>query len=162
MGRPARATGSNLKTIFALMNKRLLPLLLCCSLFGACTNDSQNKPAATEGDLDAARTFINAALKGNWKEARLLVVQDSTNMQLVDMLESNYRLHMSREDKSGYRDASITLYDSRPLSDSLTIVNYSNSFKKKRDSVKVVNAGGQWLVDLKYSFPQTDPSQNGQ
>jgi hypothetical protein len=88
------------------------------------------------------------------------MVQDSTNTQLLDAYESNYETHMNREDKRGYREASITLYDSRQENDSVTIVNYSNSYKKKRDSLKVVRINNQWLVDLKYSFPQTDTTSH--
>jgi hypothetical protein len=40
----------------------------------------------------------------------------------------------------------------------VAIIKYSNSFKKQKDSLRVVRMDGTWLVDLKYSFPQTDTS----
>jgi hypothetical protein len=127
----------------------------------ACNNnDQQEKETTSENDVDAARNFIRSALDGKWREARRFMVQDSTNTQLLDAYESNYETHMNREDKRGYREASITLYDSRQENDSVTIVNYSNSYKKKRDSLKVVRINNQWLVDLKYSFPQTDTTSH--
>jgi hypothetical protein len=127
----------------------------------ACNNNDQlEKETTSENDVDAARNFIRSALDGKWREARRFMVQDSTNTQLLDAYESNYETHMNREDKRGYREASITLYDSRQENDSVTIVNYSNSYKKKRDSLKVVRINNQWLVDLKYSFPQTDTTSH--
>jgi hypothetical protein len=129
----------------------------------ACNNsDQQEKETTSENDVDAARNFIRSALDGKWREARRFMVQDSTNTQLLDAYESNYETHMNREDKRGYREASITLYDSRQVNDSVTIVNYSNSYKKQRDSLKVVRVNNQWLVDLKYSFPQTDTTSHVQ
>jgi hypothetical protein len=143
--------------------KMLLPFsLICMVLICACNSDQQEKETTSENDVDAARNFIRSALDGKWREARRFMVQDSTNTQLLDAYESNYETHMNREDKRGYREASITLYDSRQINDSVTIVNYSNSYKKKRDSLKVVRLNNQWLVDLKYSFPQTDTTTHVQ
>ncbi len=131
-------------------------LLLACA---GCNNDKEEtKEVTSENDVDAARNFIRSALDGNWKEARRFMLQDSTNSQLLDASESNYQVHMNKEDKRGYREASITFYDTREVNDSVAIINYSNSYKNKKDSLRVLRSGGTWLVDLKYSFPQTDTS----
>jgi type IV secretory pathway component VirB8 len=63
---------------------------------------------------------------------------------------------MSREDKKGYKEASINIHNVNTLNDSVTVVQYSNSFKKQNDSLKVMRNNNTWLVDLKYSFAQTD------
>jgi DTW domain-containing protein YfiP len=128
-------------------------------VFNSCNNDKEDKKEVTsENDVDAARNFIRSALDGNWREARRFMLQDSTNTQLLDTYENNYQVHMNKEDKRGYREASITLYDTREVNDSVAIINYSNSFKKQKDSLRVVRIDGTWMVDLKYSFPQTDTS----
>jgi hypothetical protein len=133
-----------------------LVLFLLCS---SCNNDQEERKEVTsENDVDAARNFIRSALDGNWREARRFMLQDSTNTQLLDTYENNYQVHMNKEDKRGYREASITLYDTREVNDSVAIINYSNSFKKQKDSLRVVRIDGTWMVDLKYSFPQTDTS----
>lgn len=130
-------------------------------ILSACNSSDQQKTETTsENDVDAARNFIRSALDGKWKDARHFMVQDSTNTQLLDAYESNYQNHMSREDKRGYNESSITVYDSREVNDSVTIVSYSNSYKKQKDSLKVIRANNQWLVDLKYSFPQTDTTHH--
>ena len=108
--------------------------------------------------MDAARNFIRAALDGRWTDARKFMLQDSINLQVLEIAETNYQTHMSSEDKRGYRESNPTFYDSRMIGDSVTIINYSNSYMKKRDSLKVIRANGQWLVDLKFSFPQTNTS----
>lgn len=144
--------------------KILLPLsflfMLC---LGACNStDQQQKETTSENDVDAARNFIRAALDGNWKDARKFMLQDSTNTQLLDTYESNYQTNMNREDKRGYREASITFYDTREVTDSVSIISYSNSYKKQKDSLRVVRRNDTWMVDLKYSFPQTDTSRHAQ
>jgi len=123
-----------------------------------CNNRDRSSEISSENDMDAARNFIRAALDGRWNDARRLMLQDSTNLQVLDRAENNYQNRMSSEDKRGYREANPTFYDSRNIGDSITIINYSNSYKKKTDSLKLVRSNGQWLVDLKYSFPQTDTS----
>jgi hypothetical protein len=145
---------------FAGMRKLLFVAILFCAACG--NNDAGTSAPRSENDVDAARNFIRAALDGKWKDARSYMLQDSTNTQLLDTYEANYQGHMSREDKRGYRESSITLYDSRQLNDSTTIVSYSNSYKKQKDSLRVVRMDDQWLVDFKYSFPQTDTSAHAQ
>ena len=125
-------------------------------LFSACNNADQNKQTTSENDVDAARNFIRSALDGKWKDARRFMLQDSVNTQLLDAFESNYQTHMSREDKRGYNESSITLYDTREVNDTVSIIKYANTYKKQKDSLRVVRNNGVWVVDLKYSFPQTD------
>jgi hypothetical protein len=134
-------------------------LLLALS---SCSGGEEEKRPASENDLDAARNFIDAALKGQWKEARGFVYMDSTNQELMDLLERNYADHLSREVKSGQREASITIYGSKPMDDSSTVVEYANSFEKKRNSLKVIQANGQWLIDIKYSLLRSDSTANVQ
>ena len=85
-------------------------------------------------------------------------MNDSLNQQYIDAFERNYNERMNPEDKRGYREASINIHLVNQLNDSITIVNYSNSYKNKNDSLKVVRSNGQWLVDLKYLFYQQPDS----
>ena len=131
--------------------------MLLLPLFYACGNNAPETPAS-ENDVDAARNFIQSALNGDYKKARTFVLPDSTNYQYLEVFENNYRTRMNPQDKSGYRSASINIHQVRPLNDSTSIVNYSNSYKKENDSLKVVKSNGQWLVDLKYSFSEPNDS----
>lgn len=133
------------------MKRIFLPGLLLLLAALACNNPEKENPAS-ESDLDAARNFIRAALDGNWSQARTYMIQDSVNTQILDRYEERYQKTLNREDKRGYREASIINYDPRKVNDSVIIFNYANSYKKQRDSLKVVRISGEWLVDLKYSY----------
>jgi hypothetical protein len=88
------------------------------------------------------------------------MIQDSVNTQILDRYEDRYQHTMNREDKRGYREASIINYDPRKVNDSVIIFNYANSYMKKKDSLKVVRLHNEWLVDLKYSwFPKADSTK---
>jgi hypothetical protein len=142
---------------FAGMRRIIVFGFILLQVFSSCTNNQEQAGSEKpENDVDAARTFIRFALDGDYGRARNLIINDTLNNEYLDNFERYYQNNMSREDKRGYRESSINLYDSRQVSDSITIVNYSNSYKKKRDSLKVVHLNGQWLIDLKYSFPPTD------
>jgi hypothetical protein len=131
--------------------KRCLVILLSCFLF-SCTNS--NNESAPENDLDAARMFIRDALDGKFREARQLMISDTINENRMADTERTYE-KMSKDTKRNYRESSITIYDTRKINDSTSIVVYSNTFKNMKDSVKVIRKGGQWLVDLKYTFEKT-------
>lgn len=134
--------------------KKFLATVLLIPFFYAC-NDNEpvvvsDKP---ENDLDAARIFIKDALDGKFEKARQIMLRDSTNDQTMDVIERNYE-HMPQSDRIGYRDASIQIHNTREVNDSTRIVTYSNSYKNKKDSLKLVRFNGQWLVDLKFTFQQ--------
>lgn len=131
--------------------KRILIALLLLPLFFACNNNETEASNQAENDLDAARMFINDALDGKWDEAKQFLLQDSTNVQLLETAQSKYQ-SLSREEKQNYKAAEPIFYDSRKIGDSITIVNYANSYMKKRDSLKIVKTNGQWRIDLKYSL----------
>lgn len=112
-----------------------------------------------ENDVDAARMFIRTALDGNYKQARNLIMADSSNLQLLDNLERAYLHNNDAMEQRGYREAAIRIHETKKLNDTASVVVYSNSFKNKKDSVKAVRVGSDWLIDLKYSFPQTNIPQ---
>jgi hypothetical protein len=145
---------------FASMKRIFLFYVFVFAIFTACNNRNSETPVS-ENDIDAARNFIQAALDGRWSDANKYMLQDSVNIQLLETVEESYRAKNS-EDKRRYRESSINLYGSRKIGDSITIVNYSNTFKNKKDSLKAVRVAGQWLIDLKYSLLATDSTKNAQ
>jgi hypothetical protein len=138
------------------MKKNLSASLLLFALWSCGGNDAKEASEKPESDVDAARAFIRAALDGNYKKARNLILPDSSNVQLLDNLERAYLHNNDAMEQRGYREASIRVHDTRRVGDSASVVVYSNSFKNKRDSVKAVRSGNDWVIDLKYSFPQTN------
>ena len=101
--------------------------------------------------MDAARNFLEAALKGDYKLAARYMVQDSTNIGYLDVTERRYN-RMDVDEKRNLRNASLRFYDPLLQNDSTTITVFSNSYKNDKDTLKIVKQDGQWLVDLKYLF----------
>ena len=137
--------------------KRLIQITSLLLLF-AC-NNSDNEPEAIkpENGMDAASKFLRAALDGDYTKAKTLLVKDSTNQQMIDIYEWNYNNRMTPEDKIAYKKASIRfLKETHPVNDSVTIVHFSNSYKDKNDSLKVIKANGQWFIDLNFTFQKND------
>ncbi|HWN89444.1 MAG TPA: hypothetical protein VNM35_10295 [Chitinophagaceae bacterium] len=137
--------------------KRLIQISTLLILF-AC-NNSPNEPEVIkpENGMDAAGKFLRAALDGDYKKARTYLVNDSTNNQIIDIYEKDYNNSLPPEDKKAYKTASIRfLKETHEVNDSTTIVHYSNSYKNRPDSLKVIKVNGQWFIDLNFTFQPTD------
>lgn len=135
---------------------------LCLLFFAAaCSSPAdKEKEEAAENDLDAARSFIQAALKGQWGKARDFMLRDSINEQQMDAIS---RVQLSTAEKQGLWDASINIHNRKLENDSTSIIIYSNSFHKENtDTLKVVKVDGRWLVDFKYLFNQNAANSTGQ
>ncbi len=138
------------------MNKTFLPFLILLTLISACgDSDRQSTTTTSDSDIDAARNFIQAALVGDFNKAKNFMVKDSLNLGHLNAIERlNERL--SPQEKEKYQGASIRIHEDRKLNDSTSIVHYSNSYRNKIDSLKVVKLDGQWLVDFKFMFNKPD------
>jgi hypothetical protein len=55
-------------------------------------------------------------------------------------------------EKEGYKNANIIINSTENVSDSVTIINYSNTYKKEPSKIKLVKKNNEWLVDFKYTF----------
>src|SRR3989337_2711251 len=128
-------------------------LLLCLA---ACNNeDRQSTSTTSDNDIDAARNFIQAALVGDCERAKIFMVNDSLNHEDLNAIQRlNERL--TKEEKEKYQEASIRIHQDRKINDSTSVIYYSNSFKNKKDSLKVIKTNGEWLVDFKFMFHKTD------
>ena len=131
-----------------MKNSLVFVVLLVLTVLTACKD---NKGAASENDIDAARNFIQAALNGDFDKARTYMVNDSANINdLYQVQRLGERL--SPDEKQKYREASIHIHETREVNDSTSIIVYSNSYKNRQDSLKVVRLNNEWLVDFKYIF----------
>lgn len=102
--------------------------------------------------LGTARAFIRYSLDGDYDKAKKLLYADSVNLVELELIEKRYDSEMKEADKEGYRKASIIIHSIENVSDSVVIINYSNSFKNKQMPVKVIRKDGLWQVDLDYTF----------
>ncbi|AHF17676.1 nuclear transport factor 2 family protein [Niabella soli] len=126
-------------------------------LFSAasCGPRNSDKESTSDSDIDAARNFIQAALKGNFNDAKKFMLNDTEN---VEKLDAASRIQRTPDEKQGLWDASINIHERKLLNDSTSIIVYSNSYyKNNRDTLKVIKHDGNWLVDFKYLFKHDDP-----
>jgi len=132
--------------------------LLLVSLIACNSDDRQSTSTTSDSAVDAARNFIQAALVGDFERATKFMVNDSLNHEDLNAIQRlNERL--SKEEKEKYQEASIRIHQDRKLNDSTRIIYYSNSFKNKQDSLKVIKTNNEWLVDFKFMFHKTDSLQ---
>jgi len=130
------------------MNKFIV--VLACFILLACNSngDGYKKP---ENALDAGREFINNSLKGRFRTAQKYMLVDSDNLFWLEKVSSKYN-RMSEQEKAGFSTASININEVADVADSVTVINYSNSYTKVAQKVKVIKRNGEWLVDFKYTF----------
>jgi hypothetical protein len=142
---------------FAGMRSVLIFSFLFLQFFCACKNnpDRSDTTQTSENDVDAARNFIRLALDGKYDRAKEMVIKDSLNYQFIDQAERYYKQRMDLATRNAYRSATINILNVAQQNDSVSIVRYANSYKNQEDSLKVVRVNGQWMVDLKYSFPSS-------
>ena len=133
-----------------MQKKASFLLLLSCGLI-ACGSDRQSNSNSSDNDIDAARNFIQAALVGDFDRAKVFMVKDSVNNENINAIE-RLNERQGKEEKEKYQTASIRIHQNRNVNDSTSIIYYSNSYKNKIDSLKVIRVGGKWLVDFKYIF----------
>lgn len=128
--------------------KRILLASIFLNCF-ACNNTSDyHKP---ESALDAGREFIQHSLKGKFENAKKYMYQDNENNYWLQQVVMQYN-KTSEEEKSNLNKASINIAEVADVSDSVTVINYSNSYKKSATKVKVIKKNGEWMVDFKYTF----------
>ncbi|MDB5279287.1 MAG: hypothetical protein JWR61_4242 [Ferruginibacter sp.] len=121
----------------------------------ASCNNSRTVPNT---DIDVARAFIKDVLDNNFAEAKSLVLDEDINNQYFDLSRKNFE-EKNKEELKKYKESDIIINELKNVNDSVTIVNYSNSYKKDmRNEIKVVKVNGKWLVDLKHTF-QEEPKE---
>lgn len=139
------------------MNKQKLSWLFIFSAFIFSCNNSSTSP---ETDIETASVFIQDIWKLEFNKAEKLLLKDETNSQVFSRFEQYFKARPADELEK-YKNATFIINDTKPLNDSVSIINYSNNFNKtEKTDLKLVRKNGQWLVDLKYTIPQTDSTNN--
>jgi hypothetical protein len=130
------------------MKKFLIVMAGVITVVSACNHSAEvNK----KDPLESGRGFIESSLKGDYDEAQKYILPDSTNMQYLNGLREFYN-NESQADKDGYKNANILIDSTQHLSDSVTIITYSNTYKNEPSKLKLVKKNNEWLVDFKYTF----------
>jgi len=125
-----------------------LPGLIWVLIVSCSQPEGFRKP---EDALDAGREFIRSVLDGDYKKAELYVLPDEEDIRLF----TRYRDYMKKrpgEELAALKSASIIINKVQELNDSVSIINYANSFAKKPVEIKVVRQEGEWWIDFSYTF----------
>ena len=130
------------------MKRTLLLIMIGCMALSSCNTEKK----ITNTDIEVARGFIKDILDNNFKDAETYVLREETNQQYFELFKKEYE-SKSKAELENYKNADIIINEISPINDSVSIINYSNSFKKdKSNKLKMVRINGQWMVDLKYTF----------
>lgn len=120
-------------------------LLICC-------NSKKENFTEPDNALDAGREFIQLSLQGKFNAANMYMLQDDDNKYWLDKWSKEFA-QKSEQEKTAFATASINISEvADVVPDSVTVIVFSNSFKKSSQKVKVVKQNGRWRVDFKYTF----------
>jgi hypothetical protein len=149
---PVKKAGVLLLPLGPLKQRMKYLFISLLALFAlSCTNeeDQYHQP---ENALDAGREFIQQSLKGKFTTAEMYMLQDKENKYWLSKWREEFS-KTSEQEKATYNKASINIAEVKDVvPDSITIINYSNSYKKVPQKIKVVKYNGEWKIDFKYTF----------
>lgn len=128
--------------------RQLLPLIAGTWIaLAGCSNPSSDTDA--EGDFDAGREFVRAALDGDYKKASTYLFKDSMNLMLFEQQQSNYQ-SMPPEQKGAYKGSSIRPISIQHPNDTVTLFQYYHTANASDTTlIRIIKSEGRWLVDLK-------------
>ncbi len=132
------------------MIKKTAFLLLAVAIICSCGNNTKKEPVT---DIDVATTFIRAVLYNDLKNAEKFILADETNKQLFETFTRQYQ-QQDKEILEKYKASEFLINKRDEQSDSVTIINYSNSYQKDiKTNLKLVYQNNKWLIDFKYTIP---------
>lgn len=126
---------------------KVFSFLLVVMLVVACNSNDKTPDNA----LDTGRAFIRASLDGDFDIATTFLLKDTANAQLFDSYKIFYK-KLPEKEKDGYKQSSYNIIKYEDVSDSVKLIQYSNTFMNKPMDLKIVRPGNTWLVDFKYSY----------
>ena len=131
------------------MIKKLLAALTIAACLFSCSGGTKSNPVT---DTDVASAFIRSVLDNDFKSAEKYLLTDEANKQYFETSRNKYQAK-DKEELKKYAAADIIINNIDAVSDSVHIVDYSNSYKKdEKTKLKLSWIDGKWLVDLKYTF----------
>jgi hypothetical protein len=139
------------------MDKRFFRLwIIALAALASCADPQGFKKP--EDPLDAGREFVRAVLDGNYEKAEKYILQDADDVALFQ----RYRKYMNQqpaEEKLRLKESNIIINKVEALNDTVSIVNFQNSWSNKPADLRVVQRDGQWWIDFKYTFSGTEETK---
>lgn len=121
------------------------------SLGVACSNEASEFKA--ENALEGGRYFIENCMKGDFKKARLYLLESPINKNQLDSISAHY-FSLDKEQRQQLRQASIQVNEILSIDSTHSSFNYQNSLDKITHSLMIVATPQGWKVDLQYSYDQ--------
>lgn len=129
------------------MNK--IVVLIFSLLLLSCNS---NKKTIPQTDIETANAFIRDILDNNLTDAEQYLLKDGSNEEYFQTFKQQYS-NKTKTELENYKAADIIINETSNVTDSVSIINYSNSYKREsKNKLKMVRINGKWLVDLKYTF----------
>jgi hypothetical protein len=116
------------------MKNHFLFLILLMGFF-SCNQPEGFKEA--EDPLDAGREFVRAVLDGNYEKAVLYIEDNQEDKDLFERYKQ-YMNNQPKKEKLQLKSSSIIINKVENLSDTVSIVNFSNSYSMKPTELKIV------------------------
>ena len=104
-----------------------------------------------EDPLHAGREFVRAVLDGDYERAQLYI-QDNPEDRELFIRYSRYMKGQSQKERLQLKSASIIINKVETLADSVSIINFSNSYAMKPMDLKIVRENKEWKIDFSYTF----------
>jgi hypothetical protein len=125
--------------------------------FFSCNQPEGFKEA--EDPIDAGREFVRAVLDGNYEKAVLYIEDNQEDKDLFERYKQ-YMNNQPKKEKLQLKSSSIIINKVENLSDSVSIVNFSNSYSMKPTELKIVQKNKKWVVDFSYTFSGNIPNND--
>ena len=124
-------------------------ILVFTAVLFSCNNNQKQSPKT---DTDVATAFIRDIMDNKLDDAELFLLKDEENKQYFEIVREQYR-KKDKAELERYKAADIIINEISNVTDSVSIVNYSNTYKRElKNKMKLVRINGKWQVDLKYTF----------
>jgi len=131
-----------------MIKKLLFGIAFSVALF-SCNTTTKKNPVT---DTEVATTFIRAVLDNDFTTAEKYLLKDETNQQYFESFKHQYQTQ-SEAELAKYKAADIIINEIKSESDSVHLVDYTNTYKKEsKNNLKLKWANGQWLIDIKYTL----------
>jgi hypothetical protein len=130
------------------MKNKIIMVMAVTFIIAACNNSAD---VDKSDPLESGRGFIEASLKGDYVKAEEYILPYSTNMEYLHILR-DFNSKRTPEERENYRDANIIIDSTQTLSDSVTIITYSNTYKNVPQKLKMIKHNNDWLVDFKFTL----------
>jgi hypothetical protein len=129
------------------MKKKLYIIFPALVLLLSCGSDQDGRPNTAQ---ETGQQFISSSLKGDFKTAEKLLLDDPDNKTLFQTYRRFYD-RMSDNQKKGYQSASFEIEEWKDLNDSTSTIRYTNDFMHQPTELRLVRKEGQWWVDFRFT-----------